>query len=52
MLRIPAFALKLALGEKSDLVLQGQHALPERLLQADYQFKFETIDTALTDLVK
>ncbi len=41
-LRVPAFALKLALGEKSDLVLQGQHALPERLLQTGYQLQIRT----------
>ena len=51
-LRVPGFALKLALGEKSDLVLQGQHALPERLLEAGYQFKFLTIQSALQDLIK
>ncbi|MFN2146016.1 MAG: TIGR01777 family oxidoreductase [Anaerolineales bacterium] len=49
-LRVPAFALKLALGEKSDLVLQGQHALPERLLQAGYDFKFKHLENALNDL--
>ena len=49
-LHIPAFALKLALGEKSNLVLQGQHALPERLLQAGYQFKYTELESALYDL--
>ncbi|MBN2045713.1 MAG: TIGR01777 family oxidoreductase [Anaerolineales bacterium] len=51
-LRVPAFALKLALGEKAALVLQGQHALPERLLQSGYKFTFKTLDAALTDLIE
>ena len=30
---VPAFAMKLVLGKKSALVLEGQHVLPEKLLE-------------------
>ncbi|MDA8165251.1 MAG: TIGR01777 family oxidoreductase, partial [Desulfobacteraceae bacterium] len=36
MPRVPAFALKLALGELGDIVLKGQRALPRKLLGAGF----------------
>jgi uncharacterized protein (TIGR01777 family) len=47
----PAFALKLALGEMSKLVLEGQRALPRRLEQAGYRFRFPGLEAALRDLL-
>ena len=41
---VPGFALKLVLGEKSSLVLDGQRTIPQRLLEAGYQFKFAELD--------
>ena len=49
-LPVPSFALKLALGEKSQLVLEGQYVVPEKLLQSDYQFKFPSLEDAIIDL--
>lgn len=46
----PAFALKIALGEMSLLVLEGQRVLPEKLQQAGYRFLFEQIDEALANI--
>jgi uncharacterized protein (TIGR01777 family) len=46
----PAFALKLALGEMSTLVLDGQKVIPDRLRAAGYQFHFQNADDALKDL--
>lgn len=48
----PGFALKLALGEKSSLVLEGQRPLPKRLLQMGFTFKFPEAEAALRDLLK
>ncbi|GAB4397240.1 MAG: TIGR01777 family oxidoreductase [Anaerolineales bacterium] len=48
----PAFALKLALGEKSTLVLDGQNAIPTRLQAQGYKFKFSDAYSALTDLLR
>ncbi len=51
LLPTPAFILKLALGEKSILILDGQNAIPKRLLDAGFQFKFDDFETALKDLL-
>jgi hypothetical protein len=47
----PGFALKLALGEKATLVLDGQRAIPNRLLEAGYKFTFTNLEKALKDLI-
>ena len=47
---VPSFVMKLALGEKSMLVLKGQHVLPEVLLDNGFQFSFPSLDLALADL--
>lgn len=46
----PGFALRLALGEMSALVLEGQRALPSRLEELDFSFQFSDIEAALQDL--
>jgi uncharacterized protein (TIGR01777 family) len=45
----PAIALKLALGERSDLVLHGRHAEPKKALPLGYTFKYPTLPEALRD---
>jgi len=47
----PAFALELALGEMSKILLEGQRALPHRLEEAGYQFRFPGLEAALRDLL-
>jgi len=47
----PAFVLRLALGELSELLLGGQRALPTRLLAAGFSFRFTHLDVALADLL-
>jgi uncharacterized protein (TIGR01777 family) len=51
-LPMPAFAMRLLLGEKSTLVLDGQRQLPKRLLELGFQFRFPDVESALRDLVK
>jgi len=46
----PAFALRLALGEMSTLLLESQRIQPERLLQAGYSFRFPDLRGALMAL--
>ncbi|MET3576287.1 TIGR01777 family oxidoreductase [Bhargavaea ullalensis] len=46
----PAFALKAALGEKSEIVLKGQHVVPKRLEQAGFRFKFPDARSALEEI--
>lgn len=49
-LPVPSIALKLALGEKSTLVLEGQHVMPEKLLKANFLFKFISVEDAIYNL--
>ena len=49
---VPAFALKFALGEKSQLVLEGQKVLPEVLIAAGFAFDFPDLESALNDIYK
>ena len=51
-LPVPAFALRLLLGEMSAVVLDSQRILPERLLQAGYVFKYREIKPALENIYR
>jgi uncharacterized protein (TIGR01777 family) len=51
ILRAPAWALRLALGEAADALLASQRAVPGRALAAGYQFRFEKVGDALSDLI-
>ena len=47
----PAFALQLALGEKSTLVLDGQRAIPEKLVNEGFSFSHKDFESALKTLL-
>jgi NAD dependent epimerase/dehydratase family enzyme len=47
----PPFALKLAMGEMSQLLIEGQFVLPTNALKAGYEFNYTDIEAALTDVV-
>lgn len=51
-LPVPEAALKLALGEKSQLVLEGQKVLPTVLSDYDFDFNYPTITKALQQLLR
>jgi uncharacterized protein len=51
VLAVPAWVLRLAWGEKADLVLHGQNAVPKRAVEMGFHFAYETLESALTDLV-
>jgi hypothetical protein len=52
LMRAPAFALKLALGEMAEsLLLTGQRAVPARAVAMGYRFKHATIDEALAAIL-
>ena len=50
-LPVPAFALKLALGEVASMVLAGQRAKPKKLLAMGFTFRFPDAESALRDLL-
>lgn len=47
----PAFAFKLAFGEMSTILLEGQRAVPEMLEALGFQFSFATLEAALANLL-
>ncbi|AQQ52492.1 TIGR01777 family oxidoreductase [Planococcus lenghuensis] len=47
---VPAIALKLALGDKSRLVLEGQRVIPDVLLRNGFEFRFPDLPVALRDI--
>lgn len=48
---IPAFAVRLALGEAAAAVLGGQRVLPRRLQQLDFRFRHGELPEALADIL-
>jgi uncharacterized protein (TIGR01777 family) len=51
-LRTPGAALRTAFGEMANLLLEGQRAVPHRLEQLGFRFRFPTVESALQDLTK
>jgi NAD dependent epimerase/dehydratase family enzyme len=47
----PTLALRLFMGDMATIVLDGQRALPARLLEAGYQFRFSSAEAALRNLL-
>jgi uncharacterized protein (TIGR01777 family) len=48
---IPAFALKLILGDMAFYVLNGSKVSPAKIQEAGFKFKFADLDAALRDLL-
>jgi uncharacterized protein (TIGR01777 family) len=49
---VPAFGLKIVLGELADTLLTGQRAIPKRAEGLGFTFRFREIEPALRDLVR
>lgn len=49
---VPSFALRLLLGEMADMLLGGQKALPKKMQQAGYSFKYPILHQALKAILK
>ncbi|HWO95739.1 MAG TPA: TIGR01777 family oxidoreductase [Bacillus sp. (in: firmicutes)] len=49
-LPVPAFALRMLLGEMSVLILQGQQVLPQKLGEHHYTFSYDKLEGALQHL--
>jgi uncharacterized protein (TIGR01777 family) len=50
-MRVPAFAVRAALGERAEVLLTGQRALPSRLEAAGFRFAFPGLEAALADIM-
>lgn len=49
---IPQFVMKMILGEMYQILFSSQHVSCRKLLDLKYQFKFASLDKALSDLLK
>lgn len=49
---VPAFLVKLLLGEMSQILLEGQYAPPQRAICSGFNFKFPALEAALKDIFK
>ncbi len=49
---LPAFVLRLALGEMSAVLLEGQKTLPKRLAELGFSFRYPEAEPALAALLK
>ncbi|HRA67294.1 MAG TPA: DUF1731 domain-containing protein, partial [Caldilinea sp.] len=47
----PGFAMKAVFGEMSVVLLEGQRAIPQKLLDLGFKFKFETAQAAVRALL-
>ncbi len=50
-LPVPAFLLKIVLGQMAEMLLHGQRAIPEKMLDAGFEFKFPDLRSALEDIL-
>jgi len=48
---LPAFLLRIPLGEMSVLLTEGRYALPKRLIELGFQFRFGNLEVAMEDLL-
>ena len=51
VLPVPTFGLKLLFGEMAQILLEGQRALPKKLLFTGYEFKYPDLSGALEDVI-
>ncbi|MDP4207478.1 MAG: TIGR01777 family oxidoreductase [Bacteroidota bacterium] len=50
-LKVPAYLLKLTMGEQSSMLLKGQKVLPEVLLNRGFRFEYTDIQEAINSLI-
>jgi len=50
MPNVPSFLMKLIMGESAVLVLEGSRVSADKVLQTGFQFQFEDLDQAISDL--
>lgn len=48
---VPAFGLKLLMGEFANFVVLSQNVIPEKTEASGYQFQYNTLESALKDLL-
>jgi uncharacterized protein (TIGR01777 family) len=51
VLKVPTFALRIAMGEMGSVLLNSQRTIPARLVQAGFEFRYPDVDDALQNLL-
>ena len=51
LMTVPESVLRLVMGESATLVLGGQQAIPEKLLNAGFEFRYPQLEEALKDII-
>jgi NAD dependent epimerase/dehydratase family enzyme len=49
LFNVPGFVMKVAMGESSTMILEGQRVIPQKLTTAGFSFDFPSIDEALRE---
>lgn len=49
---VPGFALKIAMGEFAETLLNGQKVIPQKLENLNFPFRFKKLNSALEDLLQ
>jgi uncharacterized protein (TIGR01777 family) len=52
LFKVPAFIIKILFGEAAEVLLNGANVIPEKTIKAGYNFRFETAEEALKNLLK
>ena len=50
LFNVPSFAMTIAMGEASTMILKGQRVIPHNLLNMGFHFKFSGLNEALSDI--
>lgn len=50
--KVPEFALKILVGEAAAALVSSQRAIPKKLIDTNFKFKFDRLEDALKDLLK
>ncbi len=49
---VPTFALKLALGEMSEILLEGSRASSQKIIETGFDFKYPQLESSLRDIYR
>lgn len=49
---VPAFLIKMALGEMAQIILKGRRVSPQKLIETGFEFQFKFLEEALKDCLK
>lgn len=49
---VPAFVLRIALGEMAEMILTGQRVIPKKLTDAGFSFQYPTVSAALQEILR